>query len=140
MSVPVPHASAPDGALMMRHLTELARYEKLSGSRQEIDRVTLVELCDSERCSTPAVELQPGVTSPAPSATFSAYQSTSGGPGRWRISVSMNTPEAITVRAYDASSTVIAERDADLAWTSLSESTECPGPSVVDPVELPVGA
>ncbi|CAD6006002.1 hypothetical protein [Agreia sp. COWG] len=65
---------------------------------------------------------------------------TSGAPGRWHISVSTNTPETITVRAYDASSTVIAERLVDLSWTSLSEGTECPSPSVVDPVELRVGA
>ena len=42
MSVPVPHASAPDGGLMMRHLTELARYEKLSGSRQEAQSLAYI--------------------------------------------------------------------------------------------------
>jgi hypothetical protein len=56
----------------------------------------------------------------------------------WLFTVSMSTPDHVTAKALSSTGEVIAEKEADLAWTRVGGSAQCGGPAEPSPVLLSV--
>lgn len=137
---------------------------RLDGSADDVERVAWVELCDDLGCSTPAAPPAPPDDSPPPPPSLATpalppstlpsaapaapasphdpeapyYGAEPDGAGHWRVQVGMSTPDTVTVRAFAADSTVLAEATADLAWERVGGSAACGGPMVTEPLGLAI--
>jgi hypothetical protein len=113
-----------------------ARIE-LSGSPEAVARVTWVRLCDDITCSRSAEDPQdPDADGQLPLSL--PYESVASGPGTWTVRLAMSTPDRVTLTAFAADATVLAEAETPLSWTRVGGSKECGGPHVADPVELSI--
>jgi hypothetical protein len=110
---------------------------RLTGSPEAVARVAWVRLCDESTCSRSAEDPQePGADGQLPLSL--PYESVPTGPGTWTVRLTMSTPDRVTLTAFAAETSVLAEADADVVWALVGEPDECGGPSVSDPVELPI--
>jgi hypothetical protein len=110
---------------------------RLTGSPDAVAQVAWVELCDGRRCSDSAEDPRDPVTDDTP-AGYRDFEAVPSGADAWVVRFLMSMPEPVTLTAYAADATVLATADADLAWTRVGGSEQCGGPSVADPVDLPI--
>jgi hypothetical protein len=110
---------------------------RLTGTPDAVARVAWVELCEELRCSTSPEDTRDPAPDDEP-AGFRDFEAVPSGADAWVVRFLMSAPELVTLRAYAADATVLATADADLSWTRVGGSAQCGGPSVADPVELPI--
>lgn len=126
-----------------------------------VEEVSLVEFCAEGACSVradgpvraPAASVTPGAV-PAPAPTLAVTPApprsvpTPSAPGyspftvarvddrTWQVSLMMRSPRTVTIRAYSADGSVLAQRDVELRWTRVGGSEACGGPETASPVRL----
>ena len=115
------------------------------------DDVSLVQLCIDDACSTPApgqpysIEPVPTETlgptdlkknTPDPSAVTLPYFASKINERSWEIVLSMSSPQNVSLRAFSASGTVLADEDVTLTWIRVGGSERCGGPEEAGPVTL----
>lgn len=117
-----------------------------------IEAVNYVEFCAEglllfpAAIAAPAESIVPLPRYPSPDAlpTFTATPRATYGPyfGRkvdergCQFGVGMSPPKRVTVRAFAADETVLAERDVNLEGTRVGGSEQCGGPAVARPITL----
>jgi hypothetical protein len=110
---------------------------QLTGSAEAVARVTWVSLCDDRECSRSAEDPRDPEADGLP-PMGPTYEAVPTGSDTWTVRLVMSTPERVTLTAFADDATVLADLDADLAWTRVGGSAECGGPAVSDPVELAI--
>lgn len=119
------------------------------------DDVSLVQLCIDDECSTPAPS-QPYSDEPAPSETLGPedfktytpdpravelpYFASKINNRSWEIALSMSSPEYVTLRAFSANGTVLADEDVTLNWIRVGGNERCGGPEEAGPVTLVIAS
>ncbi len=126
-----------------------------------VGKVSLVEFCAADACSVradgpvriPETSVSPGaVPGPATSLPVTPDPTASGAAasGRpyspftasrvddrtWKVSLMMRSPETVTIKAYSADGSVLAQREVQLDWTRVGGSEACGGPETAGPVRL----
>lgn len=94
---------------------------RVDGSTQAVGLVDRVEFCDDTQCSQGPDEI-PDTSSVLP------YVAEEVGPGHWRISIDMSSPESATIRALDAEGRELAATTEPLVWERVGGSEQCGGP------------
>jgi hypothetical protein len=110
---------------------------RLTGAPEAVARVTWVRLCDDVACSRSAEDPRDPDADGHPPLGL-PYESLPTGPGTWTVRLTMSTPDRVTLTAFAADASVLAEADADVVWALVGEPDACGGPSVSDPVELAI--
>jgi hypothetical protein len=136
LAVVAPGCASPGVACPAIAWADEARI-RLTGSAEAVARVTWVRLCDDIACSRSAEDPRDPDADGLPPLGL-AYESLSTGPDSWTVRLVMATPDRVTLTAFAVDATVLAEADADLAWTRIGGSPECGGPAVSNRVELPI--
>jgi hypothetical protein len=136
LAVVAPGCASPGVACPAIAWADEARI-RLTGSAEAVARVTWVRLCDDIACSRSAEDPRDPDADGLPPLGL-AYESLSTGPDTWTVRLVMATPDRVTLTAFAVDTTVLAEADADLAWTRIGGSAGCGGPAVSDRVELPI--
>ena len=54
----------------------------------------------------------------------------------WQVSLMMRSPKAVTITAYAADGSVLAQREVEPGWTRVGGSEACGGPETAGPVRL----
>lgn len=121
-----------------------------------VENVSLVEFCAEDVCSVradcpvrvPETSVSPSsgpvpattlaVTSaPAPSGrSYSPFTVARVDDRTWKVSLMMRSPKTVTVKAYSADGSVLAQREVELGWTRVGGSEACGGPETAGPVRL----
>lgn len=122
------------------------------------ERVDLVEFCADDVCSVradgpvrvPVTPVSPGPAPPPATTLPSASEPPATPPafnpftasrvdGRtWKVSLLMRSPKSVTIRAYSADGTVLAQRGVEPGWTRVDGSDVCGGPETAGPVRLSI--
>ncbi len=126
-----------------------------------VEKVSLVDFCAEGVCSVradgparvPETSLTPGAV-PAPATTLAVTPApsrslpTPSAPGyspftaarvddrTWQVSLMMQSPKTVTIRAYSADGSVLAQRDVQPRWARVGGSEACGGPETAGPVRL----
>lgn len=126
-----------------------------------IEKVSLVEFCAEDVCSVradgpvriPETAVSPGAA-PPPAATLPVTpEPTRSGPApsgladspftasrvddrTWKVSLLMRSPRTVTLKAYSADGSVLAQRELEPGWTRVGGSEACGGPETAGPVRL----
>ena len=121
-----------------------------------VEQVSVVEFCAEDVCSVradgpvrvPETSVSPGAV-PAPATTLAATAAPA--PSRpsyspftvarvddrtWKVSLMMRSPKTVTIRAYSADGSVLAQREVELHWTRVGGTEACGGPETAGPVRL----
>ena len=122
------------------------------------EKVSLVEFCAEGVCSvradvpvpapgasvTPDAGPTPDTTlavTPAPSRSapgYSPFTAARVDDRTWRVSLMMQSPKTVTIRAYAADGSLLARRDVEPGWTRVGGSEACGGPETAGPVRLQI--
>lgn len=121
-----------------------------------VEQVSLVEFCADGVCSVradgpvrvPEAYVSPGAV-PAPATTlavtaapvpsrpsYSPFTVARVDDRTWKVSLMMQSPKTVTIRAYSADASVLAQREVELRWTRVGGSEACGGPETAGPVRL----
>ena len=87
--------------------------------------------------TTLAVTPAPSRSTPTPSAPgYSPFTAARVDDRTWQVSLMMQSPKTVTIRAYSADGSVLARRDVEPGWTRGGGSEACGGPETAGPVRL----
>ncbi|WP_066043489.1 hypothetical protein [Herbiconiux solani] len=105
----------------------------------DVTSVDHVELCAGDSCS--AYGDGTGTPTPSPGADPSKtpYTATRVDDHDWRITTKTDTPDTVTVRAYDAVGHVLMEKTVSLTWKQVGGTPECGGQHTAPPVRFDIG-
>jgi len=81
---------------------------------------------------------QPGQLPPTFNVELPPFSLVERSDGAWTVDSLASPAEHLTVRAFDAAGTLLAEEDFDLEWTRTGGSEQCGGPMGTPPVEFSV--
>ncbi len=115
--------------------------------------VTALEMCADGVCTSSAtleqgsdeplrlateIPKNPSTSSPASTRDPSLYSIARVDERAWKVSLDMQAPEMLTLRAVSAEGEVLAEREFALEWRRVGGTERCGGPHEAGPVSLEI--